>query len=289
MSYDVFALRGAPLPSPVPSLEHGSSALARPRDAVSVDSRFEGGVRLVEALAVTAGERVLDVGCGTGLLAAYMARLVGPRGFVLGIDPMPRRIEVAREHRRMEALPWADFRVGSASGLSDVGAETFDVVCLNAVFHWLPDKAVALRQFFRVLCPGGRIGIAGSTRDQVSAMRLAIGGVLARPPFAAHRRERPLIWRVDDQEMRGLLAAAGFETVRIAIHDAPQLLPSAEAVARFAEASSFGDLLGHLPADLRAQARKAIVAALAPLALADGSIVSEGHRMIAVATRPARR
>ncbi len=197
MSDDAFASQGAP-PGPGPSLDRDSPELARAYDAISVDRQFKGGVHLVEALAIASGERVLDVGCGTGLLAAYMARLVGPRGLVLGIDPLPLRIELARAHARAQAFPWADFRVGDANDLSELGAETFDAVCLNAVFHWLPDKAGTLRQFLHVLRPGGRLGIGGSTRDQTSAMRTAIGDVLARPPFTAHRRERPLIWRVDE-------------------------------------------------------------------------------------------
>ena len=109
---------------------------------------------LVRDLAIAAGERVLDVGCGTGLLAEHIADLVGPAGSVLGVDPLPLRIELAQA----KARPNLEFKVADAYDLSSLPAADFDVVCLNAVFHWLPEKSGPLREFARVLKSGGRLG-----------------------------------------------------------------------------------------------------------------------------------
>jgi len=265
-----------------PSLADDSEALARDYESISVGRQFQSGKRLVQALAISAGEGVLDVGCGTGLLAEHIADIAGPAGHVLGIDPLPLRIEIARS----KARPNLEFRVGNANDLSSIPSASFDVVCLNAVLHWLPDKAGPLREFARVLRRGGRIGIGGGAKDQRSPLRGVMSEVLARPPFAAYPRPRgDITFRVDERELRGLLEAAGFEVRSVGLHDYPYVHASAEAAVRFSEASSFGNLLSHLPHELRAAARQAIARELAPLAAPDGTIPQDGRRMIAIAVR----
>src|SRR5262245_48969914 len=112
-----------------PSLSEDSDQLARDYEQVSRNRQFQSGLRLVAALAIAAGERVLDVGCGTGLLAEHVAAIVGPTGHVLGIDPLPLRIELAQG----KARPNLEFQVGNAADLSSVPDGSIDVVCLNAV------------------------------------------------------------------------------------------------------------------------------------------------------------
>jgi ubiquinone/menaquinone biosynthesis C-methylase UbiE len=266
-----------------PSLSEDSDQLARDYEEVSRNRQFRSGQRLAAALAIAPGERVLDVGCGTGLLAEHIADLVGPTGHVLGIDPLPLRIALARAKARQNL----DFAVGNAADLSTIRDGSFDVVCLNAVFHWLPEKTAPLREFARVLRPGGRLGIAGGAKEQRSPLRGLLRQVLAQPPFGQYPRPAgELSTRVDTGEMGSLLEGAGFDAVSVELHDGRFIHASAEAVVRYSEASSFGNLLAHLPHDLRPAARAALVHALAPLAAADGSIAQDGHRMIALARKP---
>ena len=265
-----------------PSLADDSEALARDYESISVGRQFQSGKRLVQTLAISPGERVLDVGCGTGLLAEHIADIAGPAGHVLGIDPLPLRIEIAQSRAR----PNLAFRVGNANDLSAIPSASFDVVCLNAVLHWLPEKAGPLREFARVLRLGGRIGIGSGAKDQRSPLRGVMSRVLARPPFAAYPRPRgDITFRVDERELRDLLEMAGFDVTSIGLYDSPYEYASAEAVVRFSEASSFGNLLSHLPRELRPAARAAIARELAPLAAADGTIPQDGRRMIAIGIR----
>jgi len=136
----------------VNSYAHDTPRLAETYHRIS-DAQFSGGQKLVEMLGVKAGDRVLDVGCGTGRLARWIAECVGPDGSVAGIDPLADRIAVARENCR-----GIRFEIGGAEDLGCFADASFDFVCLNAVFHWIQDKPRALAEIQRVLRPGGRLG-----------------------------------------------------------------------------------------------------------------------------------
>ena len=84
---------------------------------------------------------MLDVGCGTGLLAEHIVELVGPTGFVLGVDPLPLRIELAKKKARANLA----LEVADAYALDHLASAGFDVIVLNAVFHWLPEKIGPLK------------------------------------------------------------------------------------------------------------------------------------------------
>src|SRR5579872_6724812 len=108
----------ANLDRPAPNLHLDTEQLARDYDTISATRQFESGKRLVDELALKEGDHVLDVGCGTGLLADHIAGIVGPQGLVLGIDPLPMRIELAKKRTRANLA----FDVGDARDLSMLAA-----------------------------------------------------------------------------------------------------------------------------------------------------------------------
>jgi ubiquinone/menaquinone biosynthesis C-methylase UbiE len=107
------------------SFAHDSRHLAETYDRVS-DLQFEGGKRLVERLGLEEGARVLDIGCGTGRLAQWTGERLGPKGSVVGIDPLEDRIGIARSHGG--ALR---FEVGQAEDLGAFEDASFDAVCMS--------------------------------------------------------------------------------------------------------------------------------------------------------------
>jgi ubiquinone/menaquinone biosynthesis C-methylase UbiE len=265
-----------------PSLTLDSEEFARDYDQVSAERQFPAGKRLVEDLAVAPGERVLDVGCGTGRLAEHIAGKVGPTGYVLGVDPLPFRIALARARAR----PGLEFRVGDAYDLAALFDGGFDVVCLNAVFHWLPEKTGPLRQFARVLRPGGRLGVSTGLKHEASPLRAVAAKVLARPPFAAYPRPRDGgTFRVTADEMRDLLEGAGFTVSLLEAREEVRHYGAPDEAIRFSEASSFGNFLGHLPEELRAAARESIKDELAALTTREQGVHESRRRLIAVALR----
>lgn len=108
------------------------------------------------------GSRGLDVGCGAGLYTVWLAEAVGPRGGVIGVEPSAERAEAARALAG-HGLPATrlEFRQGDAMAL-DFGDATFDWVWCSDVLHHVPGTGRALREFARVLRPGGRIVVKES-------------------------------------------------------------------------------------------------------------------------------
>jgi ubiquinone/menaquinone biosynthesis C-methylase UbiE len=117
---------------------------------------------LLAAVAPAPGERVLDVACGTGLVAFPAARAVGAGGHVLGIDLSGQMVDAARERaaaRRHEATANIGFARMDAEAL-DLPDASFDVVLCALGLMYMPEPEQALREMRRVLRPGGRLGLA---------------------------------------------------------------------------------------------------------------------------------
>ena len=99
----------------------------------------ETGRRLIQdELNHQPGDAILDLGCGTGELSAYLAELVGQQGNVLGVDPDIDRIKVAQEsHKGVKNLSFAE---GSTSNFPNMGSETYDIVYCSSVIHRVTDN-----------------------------------------------------------------------------------------------------------------------------------------------------
>lgn len=109
------------------------------------------------------GDAILDLGCGTGELTAYLAGLVGPQGKVVGVDPDKERLQLARmSHGSVKNLSFVE---GNATTISEIfPEESFDIIFSNYVIHRIPDKAKAFRNMFTRLKPGGRIAVVYISR-----------------------------------------------------------------------------------------------------------------------------
>jgi SAM-dependent methyltransferase len=110
--------------------------------------------RVLDAAGVEPGQRVLDVACGTGVLAREAALRVGPRGHVAGVDPGRGMLAVAAE-----LGPQVEWREAAAEALP-YPDESFDAVMSQFGLMFFSDRAQALREMIRVLKPGGRLAIA---------------------------------------------------------------------------------------------------------------------------------
>ncbi len=110
--------------------------------------------RVLGAAGIEPGQRVLDVACGTGVLAREAARRIGEGGFVAGIDPAPGMLAVARE-----LAPAIGWHQGTAESLP-FPERSFDAVVSQFGLMFFTDKERGLREMLRVLVPGGRLAVA---------------------------------------------------------------------------------------------------------------------------------
>jgi len=168
------------------------------------------GAPLLERLAPVPGQRILDLGCGDGVLTS---QLVASGATVVGIDRSPAMIDAARARG-------LDARVGDATTLT-FDAE-FDGVLSNAVLHWIPDADAVLQGVHRALKPGGRFVAELGGHGNVAAITVAIRAVLA-----AHRLEAPWPWYFPSADAYAArVRAAGLRVDDIVLFPRPTPLPT---------------------------------------------------------------
>jgi arsenite methyltransferase len=112
----------------------------------------------IEVADLHEGERVLDLGSGGGIDVLLSARRVGPSGFAYGVDMTDDMLQLARQNAARAGAANVEFRKGEIEALPLPDAAV-DVVISNCVINLSTDKPAVLAEMFRVLVPGGRIGI----------------------------------------------------------------------------------------------------------------------------------
>lgn len=113
-------------------------------------------LQTLKALALNVGEKVVDVGCGTGFLVSEMAAVVGESGHLTGVDFSQDMLDIAAQ--RCESLPQVTLCQGSAVALP-LDDDSFDAASCTQVLLYVSDLQKSLAELFRVLKPGGRLTV----------------------------------------------------------------------------------------------------------------------------------
>lgn len=265
------------------NLKLDTSLLAEKYDEVS-NIQFNNGSILIEKLGIKKGDRVLDIGCGTGRLAGYVSKIVGPSGKVAGMDPLDSRIDVARKKIKGENI---SFSVGMSDDLSLFEDNSFDHVYLNAVFHWVVSKEATLVEISRVLKPDGRLGLTTPAREAPGSIKLITDGVLGREPYAGAvaLSDDPLMkYAVTSSELKELLEAAGFRNTSLDLRKTIRYYPGPGEIIDFVNSSCFGNFLTHVPVYLRERAASEIASELEK-GRGEKGIAFTGNTVFAVAQK----
>jgi ubiquinone/menaquinone biosynthesis C-methylase UbiE len=191
--------------------------------------------RVAAAARLQPGQRVLDVACGTGVLAREAASRVGPAGLVAGLDRNRGMLAVASR-----LAPRVQWHTGTAETLPFPDA-SFDAVVSQFGLMFFSDPTRALREMLRVLVPGGRLAIA--VWDSVAnipayAAEVALLERLAGPS-AAHAVAAPFVLG-DPKELTSLFVTAGVTNLAVATELGAARFPSLRTMVE-------ADLRGWLP------------------------------------------
>jgi arsenite methyltransferase len=181
-----------------------AEAAALPEEAVLASLGCGNPTALID---LRPGETVLDLGSGGGIDVLLSARRVGPTGFAYGVDMTDEMLALAQANKAKAGVTNVAFLKGRIEAIP-LPADTVDVVISNCVINLAVDKAVVLRDAFRVLKPGGRF---------------AVSDVVADGPLPAALRSSMEAWvgclagALEIETYRALLASAGFTDIDIEI------------------------------------------------------------------------
>jgi ubiquinone/menaquinone biosynthesis C-methylase UbiE len=109
----------------------------------------------LDELKLSTGDRVLDIACGTGIVARVAGERLGDAGYIVGVDVSPDMLAVARA-----VASHVDWRQGNATDLPLKDKETFDVVVCQQGLQFFTDKSAAIAQMRRAVVEGGRIAVS---------------------------------------------------------------------------------------------------------------------------------
>lgn len=191
--------------------------------------------KVADAAKFQAGERVVDIACGTGVLAREVASRVAPAGRVVGVDPSPGMLAVARC-----LAPDVEWREGVAESLP-FADRSFDAAASQFGLMFFEDRRQAVREMFRVLVPGGRLAVVvfdgldsmPAYAAEVALLERTAGRQAAdalRAPFALGNRE----------ELAELFMEPGPASLEITTHGGTAGFPGIRAMVE-------ADLRGWLP------------------------------------------
>ena len=231
---------------------------------------------MLDAVGAGDGDRVLDIGAGTGVVARAALNRVGTRGSVVAVDPNEGMLAVAKR-----LAPTVDIRRGVAEQLP-VDQGEIDCVTCQFALTFFSDRRRAVGEMRRVLRPGGRLAVATWASVEESPGYAAMIELLADEigDWAADALRAPFC--LGTAKDLGDLIRQSFEDVAMDRHDGQ---------ARFTSLDNwlFTDIRGwtlaeHIDDDQYARLRRAAAARLAPFVTGDGSVQFAAPALIATAT-----
>ncbi len=230
------------------------------------------GSAVLDLLAPKAGERILDLGCGDGVLTE---RLVATGATVVGIDADSTMVAAA-------VAKGLDVAVGDGRRLA-FDAE-FDAVFSNAALHWMGEPAPVVAGVFRALKPGGRFVGEFGGHGNIAAIRVAVRAVLAARGYRVPAQEDN--YYPTAEAYRAALEAAGFVVDSCAIIPRPTPIASGMGAWLQTFRGGFIDAAG-VPPDKRGQVIEDTRAMLRPiLADASGNWIADYVRLRFAAHKP---
>jgi ubiquinone/menaquinone biosynthesis C-methylase UbiE len=254
-----------------------------------VKSKFQyWAPRLIERAAPRAGEQVLDVACGTGIVARNVVPIVGAAGKVTGLDKSSAMLSVAcRQYSTYcDEIDWWE-GIAEAMPFPD---QAFDLVLCQQGLQFFSDKPAAAREMLRVLRPGGRAAIAVWQAVEKQPIYLQVFSAIAAAMSVPLNALTAIFSYGDPRELAALLETAGFNSVRVesVTQDVFFVQPERFIELTFQASAAVVPVFAQLNRQTQSDAFAAVKQEMAPLIAAhtrDGFLTFPTSANIAVAQR----
>jgi ubiquinone/menaquinone biosynthesis C-methylase UbiE len=242
---------------------------------------------LLEVTQPRPGEQLLDLATGPGTVAQAAAAALGPSGRVTACDISPAMLAIARSVPAQPGAAPIEYVESPAASLVPATSSQDIVTCQQGV-QFVPDRAAAVAEMFRVLRPRGRVVLAVWAAIEecppMAALENALRDQFGEEP-ADRYRSGP--WGMPDAaSLAQLLEAAGFTQVQVAKHELIAVFPGGVAqLSASLAASAVARDVASLPADARAALDERIAHHLRALTV-DGAVEAGLHSNIATGVKP---
>ncbi|HSC27205.1 MAG TPA: methyltransferase domain-containing protein [Vicinamibacterales bacterium] len=205
------------------------------------DPQFGWGRRVLERLAPVAGERVLDIGCGTGRLTRELVDVMG-EGHVVAVDRSEAMLKEASRGdwqyrgRRLHDVSERPMRVHfvRADAARLPFAAAFDAVFSTATFHWVADHDALFAGIYRVLAPGGRLVAQCGGGPNLRVLHDRVHRLMESREYRSYFTDWRDPWHYAEVPATMIrLERAGFSAVNVTLEPAPTPMPDAERYTDF--------------------------------------------------------
>lgn len=213
----------------------------------------EWGNHLISQIPLAGDERILDLGCGDGLLTEKIAQLV-PEGSVLGIDASIGMIQTAKamEKDNLKFIQMdinvMDFR------------EEFDIIYSNAALHWVKDHGLLLKNSFQALKNGGSIYWNFAGKGTCLAFNSLMREIIAKPEYEPYFPDFEWPWvMLSGGQYEQMVREAGFIDIRLIEENRDRYFADTDELVRWIDQPSIVPFLPNIPDERKAAFRREVI------------------------------
>ncbi|MHB1329480.1 MAG: class I SAM-dependent methyltransferase [Gemmatimonadales bacterium] len=259
----------------MPSLEMNGQEYRR-----AATHQREWGLSLIDSLMFGGDERVLDLGCGDGIVTGHLADRV-PGGYVLGIDNSQSLIDAATPLVK----PNLRFRLMNIEAMAFRAA--FDVIFSNATLHWIHDHARLLNACYAALRPNGVIHFGFAAHGNCATFEAVVKRIIERRQYREFF-DRSWTWpwfTPTANQYESLLRGTAFRDIRVIEDVADRLFPDKDAMIRWIRQPAIVPFVTRLPSSCRDAFTEAVVREIVDLTERPDGTCFEQFRRLHLAAR----